>query len=104
MMEALVETKPSRARLAAPSDGDARTRETRRLSTLLELSQALSGTLNLKSSLHRVLEILAGHYGAVRGTVSLLHPDGDVRVEASDGLGDRSGVVTYRMGEGITGR
>ncbi len=85
-----------------PIDGPAR--ETRRLSTLLELSQALSGTLNLKSSLHRVLEILAGHYGAVRGTVSLLHPDGDVRVEASDGLGDRSGVVTYRMGEGITGR
>src|SRR5215510_6184150 len=30
--------------------------ETRRLSTLLEVSQALSGTLNLKASLHRVLE------------------------------------------------
>ncbi|MBI3403552.1 MAG: sigma 54-interacting transcriptional regulator [Acidobacteria bacterium] len=86
----------------APIDGPAR--ETRRLSTLLELSQALSGTLNLKASLHRVLEILASHYGAVRGIVSLLHPDGELRVEASDGLGDRSGVVTYRMGEGITGR
>ena len=34
------------------------TRETRRLATLLEVSQALSGTLNLKSALHRVLEIL----------------------------------------------
>src|SRR5947207_3425652 len=70
MMEAFVETKPSRARLAAPSDGDARTRETRRLSTLLEVSQALSGTLNLKASLHRVLEILARHHGAVRGVAA----------------------------------
>src|SRR2546422_1914102 len=104
MIETLVEPKPSRARLAAPSDGDARTRETRRLSTLLEVSQALSGTLNLKASLHRVLEILARHHGAVRGIVSELHDDGDLRVEASDGLPDSSGVVSYRVGEGITGK
>jgi Nif-specific regulatory protein len=93
-----------RAPAAPPAATDAPARETRRLSTLLEISQALSGTLNLKASLHRVLEILAGHYGALRGIVSLLHPDGELRVEASDGLGDRAGVVTYRMGEGITGR
>jgi len=37
--------------LAAP-EGDAKVREARRLSTLLEVSQALSGTLNLKASLH----------------------------------------------------
>ena len=48
-------------------------RESRRLSTLLEVSQALSGTLNLKASMHRVLEVLASHHGAVRGIVSLLH-------------------------------
>ena len=39
------------------------------ISTLLEVSQALSGTLNLKASLHRVLEILAHHHGAVRAGV-----------------------------------
>jgi Nif-specific regulatory protein len=78
-------------------------REVRRLSTLLEASQAMSGTLHLKSSLHRVLEVLARHHGAVRGIVSLLHEDGSLRVEASDGLGDAS-RVRYRMGEGITGR
>ena len=83
---------------------DAPTREARRLSTLLEVSQALSGTLNLKASLHRVLEILARHHGAVRGIVSVLHADGDLRVEASDGLGDGPRVVSYRVGEGITGR
>jgi Nif-specific regulatory protein len=78
--------------------------EARRLSTLLEVSQALSGTLNLKASMHRVLEVLAHHHGAVRGIVSLLHPDGDLRVEASDGLGEASRPARYQMGEGITGK
>ena len=52
------------ARPLPPPDVDAPTREARRLSSLLEVSQALSGTLNLKASLHRVLEILARHHGA----------------------------------------
>src|SRR5882724_8051142 len=94
----------SRARPAAPPDVDASTREARRLSTLLEVSQALSGTLNLKASLHRVLEILARHHGAVRGIVSILEENGELRVEASDGLGDGPRLVRYRIGEGITGR
>ena len=34
------------------------------------MSQALSGTLNLKSALHRVLEILARHHGAIRSIVN----------------------------------
>ena len=87
-----------------PSAVDGSAREARRLSTLLEASQALSGTLNLKVSLHRVLEILASHHGAVRGIVSLLHPDGELRVEASDGIGEAGKTVSYRVGEGITGR
>ena len=92
-----------RARVAAP-DVDAPAREARRLSTLLEVSQALSGTLNLKASLHRVLEILASHHGAVRGIVSIVHEDGELAVEASDGRADASREVSYRVGEGITGR
>src|SRR5260370_1839156 len=76
--------------------------ETRRLSTLLEVSQALSGTLNLKASLHRVLEILAHHHGAVRGIVSLLHPAGDLRVQASDALGAPSPPVPHQLADGIT--
>ena len=64
-------TRATRPMAPAP-DVDAPTREVRRLSTLLEVSQALSGTLNLKASLHRVLEILARHHGAVRGIVSIL--------------------------------
>ena len=102
----MMETVTSRVRVAVPPppDVDAKTREARRLSTLLEVSQALSGTLNLKSSLHRVLEILARHHGAVRGLVSIVHADGELRVEASDGIADGPRAVSYRIGEGITGR
>jgi Nif-specific regulatory protein len=79
-------------------------REARRLSTLLEVSQALSGTLNLKSALHRVLEVLAKHHGALRSMVTLLREGGELYVEASDGLDRAAQSVQYRMGEGITGR
>ncbi len=79
-------------------------RESQRLSTLLEVSQALSGTLNLKSALHRALEILAKHHGTVRGLVTLLRENGELHVEASDGLDAPSHAVRYRVGEGIVGR
>jgi len=84
------------------SDGND-TRETRRLATLLEVSQALSGTLNLKSALHRVLEILAKRHGALRSMVTLLGEDGELAVEAADGLPEPQSV-RYRIGEGITGK
>ena len=89
---------------AAAAPPDAVAREARRLATLLEISQALSGTLNQKAAFHRVLEILARHHGAVRGIVSLLQSDGELRVEASDGVSAGPRVVTYQLGEGITGR
>jgi Nif-specific regulatory protein len=84
---------------------DSHTREIRRLSTLLDTSQALTGTIDLKAGLHRVLEILGRHHGAVRSTVVMLDEDtGQLQVEASDGL-DRPGYrVSYQLGEGITGR
>ena len=92
----------ARASRASP---EAHRAEIRKLSTLLETSQALSGTVDLKVALHRVLEILARHHGAVRSIVAMLDDQtGEVRVEASDGL-DRPGFrVSYRVGEGITGR
>ena len=80
------------------------TRETRRLATLLEMSQALSGTLNLKASLHRLLEILAKRHGAVRSIVTLLGDNGELTIEAADGLDEPAQNIRYRMGEGITGR
>jgi len=90
---------------ARPSDpAVSHARESQRLSTLLEVSQALSGTLNLKSALHRALEILAKHHGTVRSLVTLLRENGELHVEASDGLDPPSHTVRYRVGEGIIGR
>ena len=74
-------------------------------SSLLEISQALSGILNLKSALHRVLEILEQHHGMVRSIVTFLGDDTrQLYIEASDGLPLRGQRAQYRLGEGITGR
>jgi Nif-specific regulatory protein len=89
--------------LKTAADPSTATRDARRLSTLLEVSQALSGTLNLKASLQRVLGILARHHGAIRGMVTVLR-DGELQVEAADGFEDRARSVRYRVGEGITGQ
>ena len=86
------------------STNETDTREARRLATLLDVSQALSGTLNLTSALHRVLEILGKHHGAVRSMVTLLGDDGELVVEASDGIEQPAQGVRYRIGEGITGQ
>jgi Nif-specific regulatory protein len=92
----------AKARPAASAATHAR--ESRRLSTLLDVSQALSGTLNMRSALHRVLEILAKHHGTVRSMVTLLHDNGELHVEAADGLDAPAHAVRYRVGEGIIGK
>ena len=84
-------------------DGTTATRDARRLSTLLEISQALSGTLNLKSSMQRVLQILIRHHGVVRGMVTLLR-ESELHVEAVEGFDDRARGVSFKLGEGITGQ
>jgi Nif-specific regulatory protein len=90
---------------ARPATTGTPNNEVRRLATLLDTSQALTGTIDLKSALHRVLEVLGRHHGAVRSSVVMLDEDtGQLQVEASDGL-DRPGYrVSYQLGEGITGR
>jgi Nif-specific regulatory protein len=87
----------------ATTDAGTAARDARRLSTLLEASQALSGTLNLKASMQRVLQILIRHHGVVRGMVTLRR-DHELVVEAAEGFDDRARSVRYRVGEGITGK
>jgi Nif-specific regulatory protein len=95
----------AKSRAAAAADPAAvEARESRRLSTLLEVSQALSGTLNLRAGLHRALEILGKHHGIVRSLVTLLRDTGELHVEAADGLDVPSHSVRYRLGEGIVGK
>jgi Nif-specific regulatory protein len=80
--------------------------EQRKLASLLEISQALADTNNLKGALGETLETLAHHHGMVRSFVMLLDADTDkMRTEASFGLnGDNARRVSYRIGEGIVGR
>ncbi len=79
--------------------------EVRRLATFLDISQTLSGTLNLKQSLHQVLESLERFHGVMRGAVTLLDEEtSELYIEASNGLTLRGQRVRYQLGEGITGR
>jgi Nif-specific regulatory protein len=83
------------------------TNETRRLATLLEVSQALSGVLNLKAALHSVLDILERRHQVAGGAVILADRDSrDLHAEASSGVrlpGHRArgrtegGVMTERV-------
>jgi Nif-specific regulatory protein len=62
------------------------TNEIRRLATLLEISQALSGVLNLKSALHSVLDILERRHRVAGSAVILLDRETkDLHVEAAGG-------------------
>jgi Nif-specific regulatory protein len=79
--------------------------EIRKLTTLLEISQSLSGTLDLKAGLHRVLEVLEKHHGLVSSAVMLLREDSkEIFIEAAFGLTADGLRARYRLGEGITGR
>jgi Nif-specific regulatory protein len=98
---------------AGPSAGPPRTMtdmvdqtsEIKKLTTLVEVSQALSGALNLKPALHRLLEILERHHGMMRSAVTLLNENtGELYIEAANGHTAESRGVRYRLGEGITGR
>src|SRR5688572_29807788 len=63
-----------------------RTNEIRRLSTLLEISQALSGVLNLKAALQSVLEILEKRHQVVGAAVYLIETGTrELHAEASSG-------------------
>jgi Nif-specific regulatory protein len=96
------------ARLAdvsiAGSNGHRDTSEARKLGTLLDASQALSGHLNLQAGLSGLLVILGRRCGAVRGTVALLDErTGDLQVRAGLGLTRDGQSIRYHLGEGITG-
>jgi Nif-specific regulatory protein len=94
----------AKARTAVLDPAAVNARESRRLSTLLEVSHALSGTLNMRSALHRVLEVLAKHHGTVRGLVVIQRENNELHLEASDGVDPPSHGVRYRVGEGIIGK
>jgi hypothetical protein len=56
--------------MASGRDGDRK-----KLATLMEVGEALAGTLNLQAGLYGVLEVLERRCGALRGTVALLEEE-----------------------------
>jgi Nif-specific regulatory protein len=86
------------------SNGHRDTSEARKLGTLLDVSQALAGHLNLQAGLSGLLVILGRRCGAVRGTVALLDErSGELHVRAGLGLTGDGRPIRYHLGEGITG-
>jgi Nif-specific regulatory protein len=78
--------------------------DVRQIAALSDVSQALSGTLTLRSALIRILEILERQYGLVRGAVMLKNAAGQLHVEATHGIAaDRAGT-RYGLAEGVTAR
>src|SRR5205085_4711947 len=79
--------------------------ENQRLATLLQISQALSSTLTLKTALHDVLETLAREHSIERSLIALKADDGpQLHIEAAHGLSRPAHHVAYTIGEGIIGK
>jgi Nif-specific regulatory protein len=83
----------------------ARAPDAQKLSDLLEVSQTLGATLNLRQALQRVLTILEESRGTLSGTI-VLKDDAtqDLAVEAATGASTSVRQARYRVGEGIVGR
>ena len=81
------------------------TNEIRRLTTLLEISQAVSGVLNLKSALHSVITILQRRHEVTGGSVLLVEEQThELHVEAAIGMRQAGGRAGSRAVDGITTR
>jgi Nif-specific regulatory protein len=80
--------------------------EIQKLSDLLELSQTLGSTPNLKPAAAQVLEILQEHHGTLSSTIMLLdEATGELSIAAATGISWQTARgARYRAGEGITGR
>jgi len=80
------------------------TSEARKLGTLVDVSQALAGSVNLHAGLSGVLVILARRCAAVRGAVALLDErTGELQIRAGIGLSREGQTTRYVVGEGVTG-
>ncbi|MHC4741985.1 MAG: sigma 54-interacting transcriptional regulator [Planctomycetota bacterium] len=76
------------------------------LDTLCSISRILSEGAGRQDALCHVLDVLDKELGLSRGTITLLTPDGkEVRIEAAHDLSEeKSRSITYRIGEGVTGK
>ncbi|MEO7191872.1 MAG: sigma 54-interacting transcriptional regulator [Vicinamibacterales bacterium] len=82
-----------------------RSRELQKLTSLLQVSQALSGTLDLRSALQEVFDTLTRHHEAVGCLVLLADKEAhELRVEAAEGLGKPGHQHQQALGAGVIGK
>ena len=76
------------------------------LETLYKVSQILSTGTHQQEALASVLDMLDKDLGLARGTITLLSLDGnEIKIEAAHDLSpEQSRRITYRIGEGVTGK
>ena len=87
------------ARGPKPAEDDSTIRhsgEVRKLTSLLDVSQALSSPVNLKSAFHRVLEILERYHGTGRSVISLPREEDARRLRLHASIGMRAPRRTRR--------
>ena len=84
---------------------DSPSTEQERLATLLQITDALSSTLNTKSALQEVLETLARRHAIAQSLIVRMDEDGrQLHVEAAHGLNRPSHHIHYTLGEGVIGK
>ena len=87
------------------SSSDSPSTEQERLATLLQITDALSSTLNTRSALQEVLETLARRHTITQSLIVRLDEDGrQLHVEAAQGLSRPSHHIHYTLGEGVIGK
>lgn len=81
-------------------------RQVQQLECLYKVSQVLAAGARQQETLAGVLAILDTELGLNRGTITLLAPEGnEIRIEAVHDLPqEQSRRITYRIGEGVTGK
>src|SRR4029453_7611364 len=95
--------RSARSSTLEANDPRGATKEIRRLSSLIDISQAVAATLNLNIALPQALEILERHHRVVRGAITLLDEEtGELYIKAAPGLTVDGQRARYRLGEGVT--
>jgi transcriptional regulator with GAF, ATPase, and Fis domain len=96
-------TTKSAARIVTTTDTPSNEHE--RLATLLQISGALSSTLNAKAAIQEVLETLARRHSVGQSLVVLIDEEGrQLQVEAAHGLSRPSHHIQYTLGDGVIGK
>ncbi len=80
--------------------------QVQQLETLYKVSQILSAGSHQQEALATVLDTLDKELGLSRGTITILSLDGnEIKIEAAHDLSqEQSRRITYRIGEGVTGK